>query len=255
MEEIANKFLSDANFVTYHTSSILDEEVLKSSFPNRGNLSYPAKFFLWRVMNHIKEGYMPMKDIWSDATYCRIILFNKESLFNLLLDTNVDEFIRRVKEQLGIDLSEEDIEKDTIDDIISRRVSDQEFLLLYFGHHPNRDDLFNVVYELFDTELENSNHQSDELPLGSLLYGLFYAQGYKSCYGPLRLVEGNLHLVADEDLNLLRQVYGLDDNLSNEEVIRRIIDEQNKYIVEIMSTEYYEELKDLFLTLSQNNIS
>lgn len=242
-----NKLLS-SGFITEHMMKSFDKKDLDLYFPEYPDLSYPARSLLTRINNYVSGYDDIMQEIWSQETYRQIISYHQDIIEREILEhTYVGDVVTRLKDIFGIDVLPEQIDGYAhLEGLIGRPYTLLELLHLYYGYPPTDQDIYNVVNILMEKEIETSDCYAYCLPINGLMNGLFFAEGYMSKLesyirgykGQEIQISGNLQFLSSDDWGMLRSIYEFDNIHDNKEVITRIIDEQNKYLNEIIMLGY-----------------
>lgn len=218
------QLLKEGGFATGYMITILDCNQIKDRFKEHLDLSYSARSFQTRIEGYYYSNGISFTNIWSGTTLRNVVLSERKSI------------------EKGMELE---------GDISS--LSDDEFLILFFGYPPTREDYLGTIYRWIDDAYKTGNVE-EEYPLSALMNGLFFAEGYERSTGVIsyperRLtqeytpVRGNMSYLAEQDWKFLAQAHDLPKDASKETITRMVISEQNKNAEELLIKGYFNDIR------------
>ena len=195
---VMQRFFIHGNFITNFSHQAMGLDKTSTG------VSFPAFCFSKRL----EEGSnYPMLKLWSNETLVNVILSNKSYILRELFSlgyTNLDS------------------------------LTNKDLLELYFCGSLKRCMLEDYIMEMIRVEKDlSSDHQT---PIGSLMCGVFYINGYLRKTGTTWVKSvSNFEFLSGKDLNRLRIMYGLNQQSSNSTLVENIIHEQNTFVEELIN--------------------
>ena len=241
--ELSEFYAEVGNLVTNYSLRYLSHEEVKDKYNKYPELSYPGHSLITRIQNFHQNTELPFIHVWDNTTLSNVVLKDKlficRDLRNLCdreNSTNYDYF--------------------NVDDI--DYYSNDELLCCYFGQCPTREQLVDYIRDMITVEYDITPI-GDELPIASLMTGIFYIPGYQRKEDQSWLpTKGNLDLLSTEDLISLSYLFGISNDQDDEQslllgynhdkIIKTIIAEQNSLAWELLQKGYTERQEGYSMT-------
>lgn len=214
--ELAEFYSEVGNFVTQHSYQHLNEEDLSCKYHDYSELSYQAASLLKRLQDFHQHAEIPFLHVYDEMTLRNIILTDRQN-------------IRRELKHRGC----QDVDL----------YNDEQLIYIYFGQYPNRDQLVEYIREMVTVEYDLAS-PGEELPIGSLMIGLFYLSGYQHKEDVNWIAnKGNLHLLSPNDLTAIGYLLGTPLNADRAMIEAFIQREQNLIGNELLERGYTERIE------------
>lgn len=219
--QLAEFYSEVGNFVTEHGLHHLSNDEMNHKYQEYLDLSYPAHSLLKRLQDFHQHAELPFLYIYNEMTLRNIILTDRENIRR--------ELVNRGCPVVNI-------------------YNDEQLIHLYFGQHPTRDQLVEYIREMVTVEYDLTSPGA-ELPIGSLMIGLFYLPHYYHKEDVNWVPnKGNLHLLSPNDLSAIGYLLGAPLDANQEKIESYILKEQNKFANELLDRGYIERIEIYSIT-------